>query len=296
MTVTLEQFRKMIPTNKQPEVWHAIAVDMFKKYDIVTINRIAGFMAQAAHESSDFKVLVENLNYSESGLLKTFGRYFTKETAKQYARKPEMIANHVYADANRTNKLGNTQEGDGWRFRGRGIFQLTGRWNYEKFGKSIGMTAEETADYMETSKGAFESALWYWKTNNLNRFADKDDIRGMSRAVNGGDNGLADRISKYSRNKTALEGYSVAAPVTAFPTAVNDQITDSVTQASTSSKTLQRGDRGDDVRAVQKALKIASDGVFGVTTEAAVRSWQRINRYTVTGKLDENQIKKLIGA
>lgn len=296
MSVTLEQFVKMIPTNKQPEVWYVIAVDLFNKYDIVTINRIAGFMAQAAHESSDFKVLVENLNYSESGLLKTFGKYFTKETAKQYVRKPEMIANHVYNDANRTNKLGNTQEGDGWRFRGRGIFQLTGRWNYEKFGKTIGMTAEEAADYIETNKGAFESALWFWKTSNLNRFADKDDIHGMSRAVNGGDNGLADRINKYSKNKTALAGYSAATPAAAFPIAVNDQITDSVTQTSVSSKVLQRGSRGEDVKAVQKALKIPADGVFGITTEAAVRSWQRINRYTVTGKLDENQIKKLMGA
>ena len=282
--LTLDQFKKMIPTNTSASEWFEIASDLFPKYDIVTKNRIAGFMAQTAHESSDFKVLQENLNYSESGLLKTFPRYFTKATAKQYARKPELIANHVYDDANRTNKLGNTQPGDGWKFKGRGLIQLTGRWNYEKFGKSIGMTADEAANYMETKKGAFESALWYWKTNNLNRFADADDINGMSKAVNGGDVGLKDRIEKYTRNKSILgSDEKVAAPV-------NPQITDAVTTTN-----LQRGSRGETVKKVQSALKVNPDGVYGITTEAAVRSWQRNNKYIVTGKLDEQQIKKIIG-
>ena len=180
--ITLDQFKKMIPTNSAAAEWYQIASDLFPKYGIITDNRIAGFMAQAAHESGDFKVLQENLNYSADGLLKTFGKYFTAATAKEYARKPELIANRVYDDANRKNKLGNTQPGDGWRFRGRGVFQLTGRWNYEKFGKTIGKTAEEAAAYLETKQGAFESALWYWTVNNLNKFADANDIKGMSKA------------------------------------------------------------------------------------------------------------------
>lgn len=287
--ITMDQFARMIPTNKQAGEWYAIATELFPSYGLTTRNRIAGFMAQAGHESGDFKVLQENLNYSETALLKTFSRYFTRETAKQFARKPEMIANRVYDDANRTNKLGNTQPGDGWRFRGRGLIQLTGRWNYEKFGRAIGKTAEETAAYMETKRGAMESALWFWKTNNLNRFADADDIQGMSRAVNGGDNGMSDRVSRYSRNKTALSGFTGAAP-----TPVNPQITDAVTTAP-QSRSLQRGSRGDLVRQVQRALKIGADGIYGVTTEAAVRSWQRNNKYSITGRLDEEQIKKILG-
>lgn len=282
---THEQFKRMIPTNKDTQAWYELAVELFPKYGLTTSNRIAGFMAQAGHESGDFKVVQENLNYSETALLKTFSRYFTKSTAKQYARKPEMIANHVYDDANRTNKLGNTQPGDGWRFRGRGLIQLTGRWNYEKFGSSIGKTAEEAAAYMETKKGAMESALWFWKVNNLNRFADANDIEGMSRAVNGGDNGLTDRVDRYTRNKAAIGS------VASFPTPVNPQITDSVT----TSRTLQRGSRGDDVKKVQQALKIAVDGIYGVTTEAAVRSWQRNNKYQVTGKLNQQQIAQITG-
>ena len=288
--ITIDQFEKMIPTNKGPDEWYAIALELFPLYGLTTRNRIAGFMAQAGHESGDFKTLQENLNYSESALLKTFSRYFTKETAKQFARKPEMIANRVYDDANRTNKLGNTQPGDGWRFRGRGLIQLTGRWNYEKFGRAIGKTAEEAAVYMESKRGAMESALWFWKTNNLNRFADADDIQGMSRAVNGGDNGMSDRVSRYSRNKTALGSFNVSTP-----TPVNPQITDAVTVAAPQNRSLQRGSRGDLVKQVQSALKIGADGVYGITTEAAVRSWQRINKYSITGRLDEDQIKKILG-
>ena len=280
--ITYDQFKQLIPTNKDAQTWYDMVVVLFPKYQIDTTNRISGFIAQAAHESGDFKTIVENLNYSEAGLLKTFPRYFTKATVKQYARKPEMIANHVYDDANRKGKLGNTQPGDGWRFRGRGLIQLTGRWNYEKFGESVGMTAEEAAAYMETKKGAMESALWFWKVNNLNRFADADNINGMSRAVNGGDNGLADRVARYNRNKAIIG--SVSSPV-------NPQISDAVTVQ----RALQRGSRGQDVVSVQRSLKISADGIYGVTTEAAVRSWQRNNKYQVTGKLDAQQIKQITG-
>lgn len=289
--ITIDQFEKMIPSNKSPDKWYGISRELFPLYGLTTTNRIAGFMAQAGHESGDFRVLQENLNYSETALLKTFSRYFTKETAKQFARKPEMIANRVYDDANRTNKLGNTQPGDGWRFRGRGLIQLTGRWNYEKFGKSIGKTAEETAVYMETERGAMESALWFWKTNNLNRFADADDIQGMSRAVNGGDNGMSDRVSRYSKNKKVLVDVAV---ISSTPTPVNPQITDAVTTSAPQNRSLQRGSRGDLVRKVQQALKISADGVYGITTEAAVRSWQRVNKYDITGKLVETQISQLL--
>lgn len=279
--LTLDQFKQMIPSNTAATEWYAIASDLFSKYDIVTKNRIAGFMAQAAQESGDFKTLQENLNYSASGLLKTFSKYFTPASAKDYAKKPEAIANIVYADANRKNKLGNTQPGDGWRFRGRGLFQLTGRWNYENFGKTIGKTAEDTAAYLETKQGAFESALWYWTTNKLNRFADANDIEGLSKAVNGGDIGLSERIAKYNRNKAILEAF-VATPT-------EPQVIEVVSL-------LQRGSRGDIVKQIQAALRLPADGVYGIITEAAVRSWQRTNKYSITGKLDTEQIRKILGA
>ena len=295
--ITLQQFQQMIPTNREAAEWYAIAINMFQKYNINTTNRIAGFMAQCAHESNDFRVLEENLNYSVENLNRVFGRYFgtpPKRSAAEYARNPQKIANYVYMDEFRspTSRLGNTQPGDGWKFRGGGIKQLTGRSNFARFGASIGMTADQAADYVRTKKGAFESACWFWQTNNLERFADRDDIDGMSRAVNGGDNGLVDRRNRYNRAK------SVIGRVTSAPTPVNPQITDAVTvpqQPATSQTTLQRGSSGDLVRQVQRALKLTADGSYGAMTEQAVRSWQRINRFTVNGVLNTEQINRILG-
>jgi putative chitinase len=306
--ITLSQFQQMIPTNREPSEWYVIAVDMFNKYDINTTNRIASFMAQTAHESQDFRVLEENLNYSADRLVQVFPRYFGKgkEDPSQYARNPERLANYVYMDVNRSKSgaLGNTQPGDGWRFRGGGIKQLTGRNNYTRFGKSIGMTAEQASDYVRTKKGAFESACWFWKMNNLARFADADDIDGMSRKINGGSIGIEDRRARYSRAKTIMN----ATPrVQSFPTPVNSQITDSVTQrpttppatprppAPTAHTTMRRGSTGETVRRIQSKLGLAADGVFGLQTEVAVRSWQRTNKYPSNGVLDSEQVKKLLG-
>jgi putative chitinase len=286
--ITLQQFQQMIPTNRVAGEWYEIAVDMFKKYDIITINRIAGFMAQCAHESADFRNLEENLNYSEEALNRVFSRYFgrpPKRNAKEYARNPQKLANYVYMDEFRSpsGRLGNTRPGDGWRFRGGGIKQLTGRNNFTRFGQSIGMTAEQAADYVRTKKGAFESACWFWQTNNLARFADRDDIDGMSRAVNGGNIGIEDRRNRYARAKQLL---AVAESVQAQPVQNNNL---------PSNTTLQRGSRGDLVLQVQRALKITADGVFGPGTDQAVRSWQRINRFTSNGILDAKQINKILG-
>jgi putative chitinase len=213
MMITLHQFRSMIPTNREPEVWFNIAVDMFPKYNINTPNRIAGFMAQCGHESNDFQVLEENLNYSESRLLEIFSRYFgapPKRNPRDYARNPRKLANYVYMDEFRSasNRLGNIHRDDGWKFRGGGIKQITGRDNFEKFGRSVGMTADQAADYVRTKKGAFESACWFWKTKNLNAFADNDDIDGMSRRVNGGNIGLQDRRNRYNSNKQTMRSRS----------------------------------------------------------------------------------------
>lgn len=322
--IPLSQFQQMIPTNKEAAVWHPIAVDFFKKYDITTKNRIAGFMAQCAHESNDFRNLEENLNYSVDNLLRVFPRYFGngKADPSSYDRDPEKLANYVYMDENRTKAgaLGNTQPGDGWRFRGGGIKQLTGRNNYTAFGRDIGKSAEEAADYVRTKQGAFESACWFWKKNNLARFADADDIDGMSRKVNGGDIGLEDRRVRYARAKAIMNS---TPRLESNPTPVNPQITDAVTQrppvqqssppppqqpssppqqpaptprpSSTIHNTIRRGSTGETVRKIQAKLGLTADGIFGLQTEMAVRSWQRTNKYSANGALDNNQIKKLIG-
>lgn len=298
MILTLDKFSEMIPTNKEAGEWFPIAIDLFEKYNITTPLRIASFMAQCAHESNDFRNLEENLNYSVDNLLKIFPRYFGKGRADPaaYARNPEKLANYVYMDVNRTKSgaLGNIKPGDGWKFRGGGIKQLTGRNNYSVFGKDIGMTADQAADYVRTKKGAFESACWFWKKNKLEKFADADDIVGMTKKINGGTIGLEDRQRRYIRAKGIM--VSNSKPTTAFPTAVNNQITDSVTQKAPSVyPAIQRRSTGDIVRRVQQKLGLVADGVFGLQTEIAVRSWQRSNRYPSNGILNDEQIRKLLG-
>ena len=208
--ITLEQFSAMIPSNKDPKPWYDAAIPMFEEYEINTVNRIAGFMAQTSHESRDFTALVENLNYSEKALNSVFGRYFGKgkRDAKDYARNQEKIANYVYQDEFRSKRgaLGNINPGDGWLFRGRGIKQLTGRNNYAAFGKSVGMSADEAAGYVATEKGAMESACWFWKTNKLQKWADKGDNKGLTKAINGGTIGLADRNSRWDNCLAVMGG------------------------------------------------------------------------------------------
>ena len=168
---------------------------------IYSTYRIAGFLAQAGHESVEFTVAKENLNYSADGLLAVFPKYFDKQTAVQYGRKPEKIANHVYA-----NRMGNGPEssGDGWRFRGRGFIQVTGKNNYEILADFLDKDIDETIDYCETLDGAMESACWFWKMRNVNEYCDNDDIEGMTRAVNGGLKGLDDRTEKYEMAKQVI--------------------------------------------------------------------------------------------
>lgn len=202
MNITQVQFGSMIPTNSNVPIWYQPAMDMFAKYQINTKNRIAGFMSQCGHESSDFKNTLENLNYSWQRLRQVFPKYFpTDASAQAVDRKSEAIANIVYA-----NRLGNgnTASGDGWKFRGHGLIQLTGRSNITNFGSSIGMNADQAVVYCETPKGALESACWYWKTNNLNRFCDADDILGLTKAINGGTIGLDDRTARYQKAKSII--------------------------------------------------------------------------------------------
>lgn len=168
------------------------------KFGINTPLRLAHFLAQCGHESGGFKVVTENLNYGAKGLVGTFKKYFpTEAEALKFERKPEMIANRVYA--NRMDN-GNEASGDGWRFRGRGYIQLTGRHNYTKFGQAIGEDIPSNPDVVAT-KYPLLSAAWFWSTNGLNALADKGatevDVTAITKRVNGGTIGLADRIKHF---------------------------------------------------------------------------------------------------
>lgn len=177
-------------------------LNVLDKYDINTNNRIAGFLAQCGHESADFTVLKENLNYGAAGLRGTFGKYFADDaTAKAYERQPEKIANRVYA-----NRMGNGNEasGDGFKYRGRGAIQLTGHDNYQAFATAIGQSLPDTIAYLETLEGAIESAAWFWKTHGLNATCDADDIVAMTKKINGGTIGLDDRKAHYEKAKSLI--------------------------------------------------------------------------------------------
>lgn len=194
---TVEQLNQMVTGNSQISDWYEPLMEQLPKYDINTPNRIAGFIAQCGHESASFRTLRENLNYRWESLRKVFPKYFpTDEIAKQYERQPQKIANRVYA-----NRMGNGGEfsGDGWKFAGKGLIQLTGRNNYTLFARSINMNVEQVSDYLLTYEGAVASACWFWKTNNINRFCDENDIVTMTRRINGGTHGLDDRKQRYER-------------------------------------------------------------------------------------------------
>ncbi len=279
---TKEHLSEMLNGNPASDEWYDAMAEVLPKYEITTEERVAGFVAQCAHESGNFLRLEENLNYSAEALEKVFGRYFGegKRNAAEYARQPEKIANYIYMDEFRSAKgaLGNTQPGDGWRFRGRGLKQLTGRNNYTTFGKNIGMTAEEAAEYVATKQGALESACWFWKRANCNDFADVRDIEGMSRRINGGTIGLEDRVNRWDR---ALELFEVANKAPADIEILYE--------------TVRVGSKGNTVSAVQRALGIASDGVFGPMTERAVKAWQAANDLTADGIIGPKSIARLFG-
>jgi len=192
---TPEMLKECCPHNKDPEGWYNIMYEMFPRYDICTRERVAAFLAQAGHESAEFTILKENLNYTAESLHRVWpSRFPTLESAQPYHKNPEKIANKVYA-----NRMGNKDEhsGDGWKYRGRGAIQLTGHDNYAAFAASIGYSLDEAVAYTETAQGALESACWFWYKNNLNQYADAGDMVTLTKRINGGTLGLADRKQHY---------------------------------------------------------------------------------------------------
>ena len=195
MQITTEQLKSCIGNNPYLDHWCEALNKLLPDYGIDTPQRVAAFIAQAAHESGNFTALHENLNYRWESLRKVFPKYFpTDELAQQYAHNQEAIANRVYA-----NRMGNGDEasGDGYRYCGRGLIQLTGKQNYTWFAASIDISVEEASEYLQTFEGAAQSACWFWETNNLNQFADKGDILTLTKRINGGTIGLEDRIKHY---------------------------------------------------------------------------------------------------
>jgi len=202
MQITADQLRQLFPNNKYLDDLAECLNESFDKYEINTVNRVAGFLAQCGHESNGFTVLKENLNYKAEALNKIFHKYFpTVESAQSFAHNPEMIANKIYA-----NRMGNGDEasGDGYKFRGRGAIQLTGRDNYTRFGATLGLDPDSCVADMETLDGGVESAMWFWQTNGLNAICDADDIVRMTKKVNGGTIGLAERTALYNKAKGIL--------------------------------------------------------------------------------------------
>lgn len=176
-----------------------------EKFQINTPLRLAHFLAQCGHESIGFKATVENLNYSEEALLRVFRKYFPGDLAKQYARKPEMIGSRVYG-----GRMGNGPEAtkEGFKFRGRGYIQLTGKLNYTAFGKAIGVDVVSNPDLV-AKEYPLLSAAWFWNSRALNAIADKGDteavITEITKKVNGGTNGLADRIAHFNKYFAVLK-------------------------------------------------------------------------------------------
>jgi putative chitinase len=198
MELTKEQLKQLLPKNPYIDQWYNALSQLLPDYEINTPQRIAAFIAQCAHESGEFTALKENLNYRAVTLRKIFPKYFPNdEIANHYANLPnkqEAIANKVYA-----NRMGNGDEasGDGFRYCGRGLIQLTGKDNYSWFAASLGIKPDEASEYLQTFEGAAQSACWFWESNNLNAFADVGDILTMTKRINGGTIGLEDRKKHY---------------------------------------------------------------------------------------------------
>lgn len=170
-------------------------------YQINTPLRAAAFIAQVGHESGGLNRIIENLNYSVEGLLRTFPKYFTLDLARQYARKPEKIANRVYA-----NRMGNgyEQSGDGWKFRGRGLIQITGKNNYSSFAKEFVMSIDDVILFLETPEGACKSSGFFWNMMKLNELADNGKFITITKKINGGLTGINERSKLYEKAKLTL--------------------------------------------------------------------------------------------
>ena len=180
--------------------WLQPLEDTFEKYEINTPKRQAAFIGQCQHESGNFKLLEENLHYSAASLMRVWpSRFPDVDVANQYANNPEKIANKVYG-----GRMGNTEEGDGWKYHGRGLIQLTGKENYGNCGSGIGVDLLSDPNLLVTPEYAALSAGWFWNKKGLNSLADAGDIETMTKRINGGLIGLEDRKAKIAKAEQVL--------------------------------------------------------------------------------------------
>ena len=201
---TKEKLAQIIPGNPNLDHWYESLCEILPDYDINTVQRVSAFLAQCAHESGGFRAIKENLNYKAESLCKVWPRYFPNiDVARQYAQQPEKIANRAYA-----NRMGNGPEesGDGWKFCGRGLIQLTGKDNYSRYAASTEQSLAEASEHLTTFEGCVQSAAWFWEANNLNQYADSGDILTMTKRINGGTLGLEDRQKHYAHAIQVLQG------------------------------------------------------------------------------------------
>lgn len=290
--LTVQQLSRILPNNKEVAAWHKALVATLPQFQINTVERVAAFLAQCAHESSDFTVLEENLNYSAKRLTQVWPKRFPPAIANQVAGNPRRIAEIAYG-----NRMGNNQPGDGYLFRGQGIIQLTGRDNFTRWGQSLNLTAEQAVERIKTKQGAVEAAAWFWKTNNLNRWVDAKDFDGLSDAINigkktakiGDAHGYADRLARYQNYVAILSGRA------AQPTPVVPPTAPAAPKAPViGARPLRKGARGKIVEQVQAALGVDADGVFGPKTEEAVIAWQQSQGVDATGHLTRDQVIQLL--
>jgi len=269
-----DQFKELFPRCADPDGWVDAMNEVFPKYGIDTPQRIAAFIAQCGHESGGWRVFSENLNYSAKALNAVFGKYFARagRDAEEYHRQPEKIANVVYA--NRMDN-GDTDSGDGWRYRGRGPIQLTGKANYTAFSEDMEVDAVDNPDIVSEDKEiALMSAIWFWNKNGLNRYADSGDIKTMTKRINGGYIGLEDRIHHWEEALKAM-GEEVETDHSADDEDDSFDIDDI--------GVLRKGARGEGVKVMQEALGLTADGIFGPGTERALKEWQTENGLTADG-------------
>lgn len=193
MNLTVNKLKLVMP--RAPDNWLEPLVDGLQKSNIDTPNEVSSFVSQVAHESIEFTRMEENLNYTAQRLVQIWPKRFpTIELAQLYARQPEKLANNVYA-----NRMGNgdTASGDGWRFRGRGPIQITGRRNYAQCGTHIGVDLIAKPELLFTPAIGVQSALWFWQNAKLDEVDDDTDVRAETRRINGGETGLYLRQSYF---------------------------------------------------------------------------------------------------
>jgi len=195
MPITAQQLLQILPNAGQVAgVFVPVLNTAMSRYQIVGTKRIGAVIAQVGHESGHLTLLVENLNYSADALRKTWPSRFNAELASTAARKPEQIANIAYG-----NRMGNTEQGDGWKYRGRGLIQITGKNNYRDCGEALGLDLINHPELLEKPQHACMSAAWFWASRGLNTLADAGSFSKITSRINGGQNGAAGRQALYAK-------------------------------------------------------------------------------------------------